>query len=66
VEILNQRHHWVEIGDHWDEYNENGKRHVGWVKLGKYWYFMANDGRMQTGWIQVGKSWYFMNTSEIL
>lgn len=57
---------WVQVGEQWYHFDENGFMQTGWLPIKKKWYYLdLNDGHMKTGWVQdVDDKWYYMDESD--
>ena len=53
---------WVQDGDSWYYYLEDGSLAIGWLKVGA-WYYFDEEGVMQTGWQKIGGVWYCFRNS---
>ena len=50
---------WIQQGDAWYYYKEDGSKATGWYKVKNTWYYFNSNGVMQTGWIESeGKKYY--------
>ncbi len=54
---------WVEDGDVWYYYKEDGTMATGWEKVNSKWYYFDEDGVMQTGWLEDSGKWYYLKSS---
>ena len=53
---------WVQDGDIWYYYKEDGTKATGWLKVGA-WYYFDDNGVMQTGWKKIDDVWYCFRNS---
>ena len=53
---------WVQLGDVWFYYDENGHKVTGWYKVGG-WFYFDDEGVMQTGWQYIDDDWYYLRPS---
>jgi len=66
---------WLNSGDYWYLFDENGHMLTGWQQQEKNWYYLNIDtsgsalpfGAMQTGWLRTGPAspYYFLNDGNI-
>ena len=54
---------WVQDGNKWCYYDENGSKVTGWKNINKSWYFFDSEGNMLDGWQQDGNTWYYLGGS---
>ena len=54
---------WVQDGNKWCYYDENGSKVTGWKQIDGTWYDFDSNGIMLTGWQESGNDWYYMNGS---
>ena len=65
----NMKTGWVQDGENWYYYNENGIKQTGWVtNIPGYddaWFYFNDDGIMQTGWVTnipgYDDAWFYFN-----
>ena len=54
---------WVQDGNDWYYYDENGEIATAWQEIGGKWYYFETSGAMVSGWKEIGKKWYYFETS---
>ena len=56
---------WVQSGENWLFFGENGEKKTGWIEdKGKKYYIDPVKGTLATGWVQMEGKWYFLDTKE--
>lgn len=56
---------WVQSGENWLFFGENGEKKTGWIEdKGKKYYIDPIKGTLATGWVQMEGKWYFLDTKE--
>lgn len=61
---------WVQVGESYYYFDENGNSVAGWKRVDKKWYYLdPATGQMKTGWLQTSDgNWYYLSdeTGEML
>lgn len=58
---------WINDGDCWYAFDNNGFMRTGWVASNEHWYFLGESGVMQSdAWIEDMGSWYFIKGTGIM
>lgn len=59
---------WVQTGDGWNYYDENGALFTGWLQDGGSWYYLEpSTGIMRTGFLTLeGKTYYLQGDGKML
>lgn len=53
---------WLQEGDKWFYFDEEGNLVKGWLNLDSKWYYLdPTSGEMATGWAKVNGEWYYLN-----
>jgi glucan-binding YG repeat protein len=53
---------WVQQGNQWYYYKEDGSKASGWLNLNGTWYYLNANGVMATGWLNLNGTWYYLNS----
>ena len=58
---------WVQNGDSYVYYDNDGSLHKGWINTSKGYYYMdLSTGLMTVGWKKINDKWYFFNTDGLM
>lgn len=57
---------WLQVGDLWYHFDQNGIMQTGWLPIKKKWYYLdPANGHMRTGWIKdADEKWYYMDEKD--
>ena len=54
---------WVQNGNSYSFYMNDGSKATGWLQDAGTWYYFDSKGIMQTGWLQIQGQWYYFKNS---
>lgn len=63
---------WVQDGDQWYYYDQDGTKHTGWLEEKNneedsiIKYYFDKDGSMHTGWLELGGKRYYFDKSGVM
>ncbi len=54
---------WINDGNVWHYYDEEGNMVTGWNQIESIWYYFNDQGDMLTGWQKIEDLWYYFNSN---
>jgi len=54
---------WLEIGNKWYHFKNDGAMTKGWYSAGSSWWYFDGSGAMVTSWKKIDNKWYFFDRS---